>query len=48
MLVLMTPIAADKFCQALHDDYLPGSETEEKVWGLWGAPSSQPYQRLLT
>jgi hypothetical protein len=47
-MVLMTPIAAEKFMKALHDDLLPSCEAEEKIWGLWGEPNTQPYQRLLT
>jgi hypothetical protein len=48
MMVLMTPIAAEKFIKTLYDDYLPSCEAEERIWGLWGGISEQPYQRLLT
>jgi hypothetical protein len=34
--------------QACEDDVLPSCEVEEKIWGLWGQPSSPGYQRLLT
>lgn len=35
-LVLMTPIAAEKFIKTLYDDYLPSCEAEERIWGLVG------------
>eukprot|EP00882_Tetradesmus_deserticola_P031021 GHRQ01035057.1.p1 GENE.GHRQ01035057.1~~GHRQ01035057.1.p1 ORF type:complete len:138 (+),score=34.80 GHRQ01035057.1:259-672(+) len=46
-MVLLTPVAATNFAKACHDDLLPGTEIEEKMWGLWGHPSSPGYQRLL-
>ncbi|KAF6260197.1 hypothetical protein COO60DRAFT_1507980 [Scenedesmus sp. NREL 46B-D3] len=33
---------------ACEDDVLPSCEAEEKIWGLYGHPSSPGYQRLLT
>jgi hypothetical protein len=38
-LVLMTPIAANKFIEALVLDQMPNSETEDRMWGLWGGPA---------
>lgn len=37
--VLMTPVAANKFIEALVLDQMPSSETEDRMWGLWGGPA---------
>jgi len=47
VMIAMTPIAAEKFLQTLHDDFLPSCEAEERIWGLWGEPSSPGYSGLL-
>lgn len=44
--MLMAPVAANKFIEALFLDQVPSCETEDHMWGLWGAPTGPEYQRL--